>query len=134
MPTPSRPVAAQFTLTLTDAVTVEIGHAPHAFATQDDAAAARDALTAWSANERLIVVEHLLLRPKFIGDALYPGVLRRGCATCGGRGPLFVPADLRDAGLDRAVYRRSRPAPLCRTHDPAGDAVASPRQDLLGRQ
>lgn len=29
-------------------------------------------LQTWSANERMIVVEHLLLRPKFPGDALYP--------------------------------------------------------------
>ncbi|HUO92002.1 MAG TPA: hypothetical protein VMU22_03730, partial [Rhizomicrobium sp.] len=76
-----------FTLTLTDAAAAEIGHAPQTFATQDDAAAARDALTAWSANDRMIVVEHLLLRPKFIGDALYPACCDGGCATCGCEDP-----------------------------------------------
>lgn len=76
-----------FTLTLTDAAAVEIGHAPQAFATADDAAAARDVLTAWSANNRMIVVEHLLLRPKFIGDALYPACCDEGCVTCGCEDP-----------------------------------------------
>jgi hypothetical protein len=76
-----------FTLTLTDAVVAEIGHAPQAFATQDDAIAARDALTAWSANNRMIIVEHLLLRPKFIGDALYLACRDEGCATCGCEDP-----------------------------------------------
>jgi hypothetical protein len=76
-----------FTLTLTDTGAAEIGHAPQAFATQDEAATARDALTAWSANDRMIVVEHLLLRPKFIGDALYPACCDEGCATCGCEDP-----------------------------------------------
>ncbi len=34
--------------------------------------------------ERFIIVEHLLLRPKFIGDALYPACVDGGCITCGG--------------------------------------------------
>jgi len=33
--------------------------------------------------ERFIVVEHLLLRPKFHGDALYPACADGGCTTCG---------------------------------------------------
>jgi hypothetical protein len=76
-----------FTLTLTDSTAAEIGRAPQPFATQDDAAATRDALTAWSANDRMIVVEHLLLRPKFIGDALYPACCDEGCVTCGCEDP-----------------------------------------------
>lgn len=80
-------VAGNFTLTLTDAAAAGIGHAPQPFATPDAAAAARDTLTAWSANDRLIVVEHLLLRPKFIGDALYPACCDEGCATCGCEDP-----------------------------------------------
>ena len=35
----------------------------------------------------MIVVEHLLLRPKFIGDALYPACCDGGCATCGCEDP-----------------------------------------------
>lgn len=34
--------------------------------------------------ERFILVEHLLLRPKFLGDALYPACADGGCTTCGG--------------------------------------------------
>ena len=40
-----------------------------------------------SAIERMIVVEHLLLRPKFIGDALYPACSEGGCSTCGDEDP-----------------------------------------------
>ena len=36
-----------------------------------------DLLATWSAHKRAIVVEHLLLRPKFPGDALYPACYRR---------------------------------------------------------
>ena len=38
-------------------------------------------------NERAIVVEHLLLRPKFIGDALYPACSEGGCQACGDEDP-----------------------------------------------
>jgi hypothetical protein len=38
-------------------------------------------------NERLIVVEHLLLRPKFPGDALYPACVDADCALCGDEDP-----------------------------------------------
>jgi hypothetical protein len=37
-----------------------------------------------NAAERFILVEHLLLRPKFIGDALYPACVDGGCTTCSG--------------------------------------------------
>jgi hypothetical protein len=43
------------------------------FDTQADAESMRDTLVAWAAFERVVVLEHLLLRPKFPGDALYPG-------------------------------------------------------------
>ncbi len=71
-----------YTLTLTDASASEIGHAPQSFAQKSDAEAVRDALAAWSALDRMIVVEHLLLRPKFIGDALYPACCDGGCCVC----------------------------------------------------
>ena len=37
--------------------------------------------------ERMIVVEHLLLRPKFPGDALYPACIDGACVTCGAEDP-----------------------------------------------
>jgi hypothetical protein len=37
--------------------------------------------------ERLYIVEHLLLRPKFWGDALYPVCLEQDCALCGEEDP-----------------------------------------------
>lgn len=51
----------------------------------DTLAAARDMLDellAWSANARAIVVEHLLLRPKFPGDALIAPCSDGGCTAC----------------------------------------------------
>ena len=44
-------------------------------------------LLGWSSNERAIVVEHLLLRPKFPGDALYPACTDGPCDTCGEEDP-----------------------------------------------
>jgi hypothetical protein len=41
----------------------------------------------WSEEQRMIVVEHLLLRPKFPGDALYPACSEGPCATCGDEDP-----------------------------------------------
>lgn len=76
-----------FTLALQDASAHAIGRSPQSFATEADGAAARDTLLAWSANARMIVVEHLLLRPKFIGDALYPACCDAGCSTCGNEDP-----------------------------------------------
>jgi hypothetical protein len=52
------------------------------FATEKQAQEFRDELISWSGNERAIVVEHLLLRPKFIGDALYPVCADGDCQTC----------------------------------------------------
>jgi hypothetical protein len=52
------------------------------FATKTQAEDLRDELVSWSNNERAIVVEHLLLRPKFIGDALYPVCSEEGCSPC----------------------------------------------------
>ncbi|MBO2011557.1 hypothetical protein [Hymenobacter negativus] len=37
--------------------------------------------------DRFIVVEHLLLRPKFPGDALYPACSDGACGTCGDEDP-----------------------------------------------
>ena len=64
-----------------------LGRFSRVFDSKDAAATLRDEMTAWSANERLIVVEHLLLRPKFPGDALYPACTEGACETCGAEDP-----------------------------------------------
>lgn len=64
-----------------------LGTYPDPFDTKADAAFTLDELVAWSAHERVIVVEHLLLRPKFPGDALYPACSEGGCETCGDEDP-----------------------------------------------
>ena len=55
---------------------------PLLFTTQAAAGEVQKELQAWSANERLIVVEHLLLRPKFPGDALYKPCGEGNGMTC----------------------------------------------------
>ena len=75
-----------FALVLRDASATELGRAGP-FAASADAEALRDTLLAWSANERMLVVEHILLRPKFIGDALYPVCSDGGCMACGTADP-----------------------------------------------
>jgi hypothetical protein len=44
-------------------------------------------LLGWSGQKRTIIVEHLLLRPKFPGDALYPACSDGACRTCGEEDP-----------------------------------------------
>lgn len=80
------PESARYRLKITDA-SVEYGQSPELFDTSAGAAALRDQLLTWSANERLLVVEHLLLRPKFIGDALYPACVDGGGGLCGDEDP-----------------------------------------------
>ena len=77
----------KFRLKVKDESAAPLGVHPQLFDTQADAAAMRDQLMAWSANERVIVVEHLLLRPKFPGDALYPACCDGACSTCGDEDP-----------------------------------------------
>lgn len=79
--------AGKFRLKLKDAAATQIGQSPQLFDTAAEAGAVRDQLMSWSAFERLIVVEHLLLRPKFPGDALYPACCDGGCSTCGDEDP-----------------------------------------------
>ena len=64
-----------------------LGQSESTFATKASAELMRDELMAWSAHERAIVVEHLLLRPKFPGDALYPACSDGGCKLCGDEDP-----------------------------------------------
>jgi hypothetical protein len=79
--------SGKFRLKLNDQNNNPLGQHPQLFKTQAQAQAMKDELLSWSANERSIVVEHLLLRPKFPGDALYPACAESGCATCGDADP-----------------------------------------------
>lgn len=76
-----------FRLKLKDKNGNALGRHPVLFKTQAEAQALRDELMGWSANERAIIVEHLLLRPKFPGDALYPACSEGACQPCGDEDP-----------------------------------------------
>ncbi len=69
-------------LNLNNEINEPLGEHPQLFNTKAEALAFRDELTGWSSNERSIVVEHILLRPKFPGDALYPACVEGDCDTC----------------------------------------------------
>jgi hypothetical protein len=77
----------QFSLNLKDEASKIIGSYPETFATKAAALDIMNELQGWSANEKSIVVEHLLLRPKFPGDALYPACNDGSCKTCGDEDP-----------------------------------------------
>jgi hypothetical protein len=77
----------QFTLNLKDESLKIIGTCPELFSSKDKARDTMNELLGWSANEKAIVVEHLLLRPKFPGDALYPACNDGSCKTCGDEDP-----------------------------------------------
>jgi hypothetical protein len=79
--------SGQFRLQLNDQAAAELGRHPELLASKAQAGAMQGELLAWAANERLIVVEHLLLRPKFPGDALYPACAEGACRTCGDEDP-----------------------------------------------
>lgn len=70
-----------FQLKLTEKKTMLQAEHPLLFSKKSEAEQCMEELMAWSANERLMVVEHLLLRPKFPGDALYPACSEGNCST-----------------------------------------------------
>ncbi|MFZ3087614.1 MAG: hypothetical protein WA123_06070 [Methylotenera sp.] len=76
-----------YTLKLKDAANHKIGHSSVNYKTIDEVLTLAKELWGWSSNQRAIVVEHLLLRPKFIGDALYPACNEGACGTCGDEDP-----------------------------------------------
>jgi hypothetical protein len=124
----------KFRLRLEDAAASELGQSPQLFDTKDDAAALRDELLAWSANERLIVVEHVLLRPKFIGDALFPACCDGACSICGDEDPYsfrltFVMPGWTAQYTDNLDLRRFAERTIQQE-----TPVASFGKDLLGRQ
>ncbi|MFC3443806.1 hypothetical protein ACFOKF_21890 [Sphingobium rhizovicinum] len=80
-------VTGGFALQLMDGSANLLARSPAPFGTSAAAEAIRNQLLEWSAQARSILVEHLLLRPKFIGDALYPACNDGDCATCGSEDP-----------------------------------------------
>lgn len=78
--------AYPFLLTLKDTDDKPLGQSA-GLGSQSAAETLQAELLSWSANERAIIVEHVLLRPKFPGDALYPACVSGGCTTCGDEDP-----------------------------------------------
>lgn len=76
-----------FRLRLRDAGGNALGEHPKSLPAKADADALRQDLLGWSSNERAVVVEHLLLRPKFPGDALFPACSDGECQACGDEDP-----------------------------------------------
>ncbi len=77
----------KFNLNLKNTAGKLLGSYPKAFTTKASALDVMNELLGWSANEKSFVVEHLLLRPKFPGDALYPACSDGSCQTCGEEDP-----------------------------------------------
>ena len=64
-----------------------IGRSDQRFPSKRAAEQFIDLTTVWAAHKRAVVVEHLLLRPKFPGDALFPACAEGPCCTCGAEDP-----------------------------------------------
>jgi hypothetical protein len=75
-------VVGGFELTIIDSNGNLLATYTDLFGLRKDAEQLIDELTAWAAQYRLILVEHLLLRPKFPGDALFPICSEGECHTC----------------------------------------------------
>lgn len=80
-------VSGKFILSLSDKDGNTLAECPDPFASASEAGLMIEKLTSWCSNERSLLVEHLLLRPKFPGDALYPACSDGSCATCGDEDP-----------------------------------------------
>ena len=80
------PENPQFRIVIKDTNGNELGQGSPA-ESKSEAVSVRDELLGWSSNERALVVEHLLLRPKFPGDALFPACTEGPCQTCGDQDP-----------------------------------------------
>ncbi|MFA6041233.1 MAG: hypothetical protein WC733_07000, partial [Methylophilus sp.] len=80
-------VNGKYQLVVRDMANLKIGQSHDDFEYIDAALNLTQELLGWSANQRAIVVEHLLLRPKFIGDALYPACNEGACGICGDEDP-----------------------------------------------
>ena len=72
----------KFRLKVKDKDGAAMGASAEAYETLTAARELMEELISWSANYRAIVVEHLLLRPKFPGDALIAPCADGGCTGC----------------------------------------------------
>ena len=72
----------KFRLKVKDKDGAPMGASAEVFDTLAGARELMEELLSWSANHRAIVVEHLLLRPKFPGDALIAPCSDGGCTAC----------------------------------------------------
>lgn len=77
----------EYTLRLNDTSGNLLAVIAKVFGSKTEAKAFIDELVGWSSNKRAIVAEHLLLRPKFPGDALFPACSDGPCVTCGDEDP-----------------------------------------------
>jgi hypothetical protein len=75
-------VGLSYRIDVTDAGGQPMGSCPDTFDKLQAAQAMVEELLSWSSNYRAIVVEHLLLRPKFPGDGLMAPCSEGGCAPC----------------------------------------------------
>lgn len=77
-------VGGAWRVNLHDAAGERIGRTDQLFTSRQRAGGFIALAATWAAHKRAVVVEHLLLRPKFPGDALYPACTDGPC--CGGCG------------------------------------------------
>ncbi|HZV69388.1 MAG TPA: hypothetical protein VFG10_07590 [Saprospiraceae bacterium] len=76
------PVPNGFELIVNDSLGSLLAGNQPSFKTIGLAQEMRGELIAWAGQKRVIIVEHLLLRPKFPGDALFPVCVDGDCHTC----------------------------------------------------
>lgn len=83
------PVGGVWRVNLHDADGNLIGRTDQLFTSRARAGGFMTLAATWAAHKRAIVVEHLLLRPKFPGDALYPACTDGPCCSggCGDEDP-----------------------------------------------
>lgn len=79
--------AGKFKIIVRDAEGKELAASPGLQADKEASVSFIDELLSWSAHSKTLVVEHLLLRPKFPGDALYAVCNDGPCITCGDEDP-----------------------------------------------
>ena len=81
------PSGSKWGVWVADADGNQVGLSDQLFLTKNTANGFISLTATWAAHKRAIVVEHLLLRPKFPGDALYPACSDGPCCTCGDEDP-----------------------------------------------
>ena len=81
------PSGNQWRVRVADADGNQVGLSDQHFFSKGTANGFISLMATWAAHKRAIVVEHLLLRPKFPGDALYPACSDGPCCVCGDEDP-----------------------------------------------